>query len=375
MPLVLETGMGMPLNPQGAEAGENAPIRVMVVDDSAFMRYTITQRLAEAPELSVVGTARDGEEALSLIPKLNPDVITLDVEMPRLNGLSTLRQIMTRFPRPVIMLSSLTREGASETIQALTWGAVDFIAKPAAKANIEAVMDELIGKIRRAPRARISSLGALRALYPAPLPEFRRTAPGKLDARPVGPQDKVVVIGASTGGPRALSAVVPHLPPDLPAAVLIVQHMPAGFTRSLAERLDAESAIGVKEASPGDRLEVGQALLAPGGFHLVLDGSGGIALNQKDPVHGVRPAIDVTMASVVQRYGRRTVGVILTGMGSDGSHGSVLIHAAGGRVIAEDESTCVVWGMPRSVAEAGAADAVVPLPEVPRAIQVAVRRG
>jgi two-component system chemotaxis response regulator CheB len=359
--------MGMPLNPPDAAA----PIRVMVVDDSAFMRYTITQRLAEAQDLSVVGTARDGEEALSLIPKLNPDVITLDVEMPRLNGLSTLRQIMTRFPRPVIMLSSLTCEGASETIQALTWGAVDFIAKPASKANIEAVMDELIGKIRRAPRARILPLGAYRT--EAPPAESKRTSLSRRDARRVGPQDKVVVIGASTGGPRALSTVVPRLPQDLPAAVLIVQHMPAGFTRSLAERLDAESAIVVKEASHGDRLEVGQALVAPGGFHLVLDGSGEIALNQKDPVHGVRPAIDVTMASVVQRYGRRTIGVILTGMGSDGSHGSVLIHAAGGRVIAEDESSCVVWGMPRSVAEAGAADVVVPLPEVPRAIQNAVR--
>jgi two-component system chemotaxis response regulator CheB len=343
----------------------------MVVDDSAFMRYTITQRLAEARDLAVVGTARDGEEALSLIPKLNPDVITLDVEMPRLNGLSTLRQIMTRFPRPVIMLSSLTCEGASETIQALTWGAVDFIAKPASKANIEAVMDELIGKIRRAPRARILPLGA----HPteAPSPELKQANLSRRDARRVGLQDKIVVIGASTGGPRALSAVVPRLPQDLPAAFLIVQHMPAGFTRSLAERLDAESAIDVKEASPGDRLEVGRALLAPGGFHLVLDGSGEVVLNQKDPVHGVRPAIDVTMASIVQRYGRRTIGVILTGMGSDGSHGSVLIHAAGGRVIAEDESSCVVWGMPRSVSEAGAADVVVPLLEVPGAIQNAVR--
>jgi two-component system chemotaxis response regulator CheB len=167
--------------------------------------------------------------------------------------------------------------------------------------------------------------------------------------------------------------VIPGLPADLPAAVLIVQHMPVGFTRSLAERLDSVSALAIKEAAPGDALEVGRALLAPGGFHMTVDENGRIALNQNPAVHGVRPAVDVTMASVAQRYGAATIGVVLTGMGRDGTNGALLIRSAGGQVIAEDESTCVVWGMPRSVVEAGAADRVVPLPEVAAAIEAAVR--
>jgi two-component system, chemotaxis family, protein-glutamate methylesterase/glutaminase len=339
------------------------PIKVLVVDDSAFMRYTITQRLALSPEIQVVGTARDGQEALEVIPKLNPDVVTLDVEMPRLDGLSTLREIMADHPRPVIMLSSLTSQGAVETVQALTLGAVDFIAKPSNKANIGAVMDEVVGKIIRAARARVWVVPRNRNVEPAQLPKGGKTI------RKLTAQDRVLVIGSSTGGPRALSTVVPSLPANLQAAVLIVQHMPAGFTRSLAERLDSLSALKIKEAEPGDKLEVGRALVAPGGFHMILDANGEIALNQNPPVHAVRPAIDVTMTSVVQRYGRVTVGVVLTGMGNDGTTGCTLIHSAGGKVIAEAESTCVVYGMPRSVYEAGVVDLVVPLTEVAATIQ------
>lgn len=339
------------------------PIKVLVVDDSAFMRYTITQRLALSPEIQVVGTARDGQEALEVIPKLNPDVVTLDVEMPRLDGLSTLREIMADHPRPVIMLSSLTSQGAVETVQALTLGAVDFIAKPSNKANIGAVMDEVVGKIIRAARARVWVVPRNRNVEPAQLPKGGKTI------RKLTAQDRVLVIGSSTGGPRALSTVVPSLPANLQAAVLIVQHMPAGFTRSLAERLDSLSALKIKEAEPGDKLEVGRALVAPGGFHMILDANGEIALNQNPPVHAVRPAIDVTMTSVVQRYGRVTVGVVLTGMGNDGTTGCTLIHSAGGKVISEAESTCVVYGMPRSVYEAGVVDLVVPLTEVAATIQ------
>lgn len=339
------------------------PIKVLVVDDSAFMRYTITQRLALSPEIQVVGTARDGQEALEVIPKLNPDVVTLDVEMPRLDGLSTLREIMADHPRPVIMLSSLTSQGAVETVQALTLGAVDFIAKPSNKANIGAVMDEVVGKIIRAARARVWVVPRNRNVEPAQLPKGGKTI------RKLTAQDRVLVIGSSTGGPRALSTVVPSLPANLQAAVLIVQHMPAGFTRSLAERLDSLSALKIKEAEPGDKLEVGRALVAPGGFHMILDANGEIALNQNPPVHAVRPAIDVTMTSVVQRYGRATVGVVLTGMGNDGTTGCTLIHSAGGKVISEAESTCVVYGMPRSVYEAGVVDLVVPLTEVAATIQ------
>ena len=320
------------------------------------MRYTLTKRLSETPGFVVVGAARDGNEALSLIPKVNPHVITLDVEMPRLNGLATLREIMRRFPRPVVMLSSLTIEGANETIQALNYGAVDFIAKPGAKANIDAVMDEVVAKLLRAAKARV---------HVTPLQEYRPpTLPAQKtpqSARPFLPQDPLVIIGASTGGPRALNQLIPQLPGDLQAAFLVVQHMPAGFTHTLAERLNQTSELIVKEAEPGDRLQVGQVLVAPGGFHTLFDDAGRVVLNQSPPMHGVRPALDVTISSAAQYRLLPTAVVILTGMGCDGLQGAKLIHTAGGIVLAEDESSCVVWGMPRSVIEAGAADIVAPL--------------
>jgi two-component system chemotaxis response regulator CheB len=348
------------------EAASDSPIRLLIVDDSAFVRYTLSQRLAQVPGLQVVGVARDGAEALALIPELQPQVITLDVEMPRMDGLTALQQIMARFPRPVIMLSSLTSEGARETIQALTWGAVDFILKPAQRANIEAILPEVVSKIQRAARARIHPLAPPR-LESASAPQVLSKA-----RRPLRQGERVVVIGASTGGPRALNTVLSMLPPRLPAALLVVQHMPPGFTRSLAERLDTCSHFMVKEAAPGDVIEVGQALVAPGGYHMTVNAQGQIALNQNPPLHGVRPAVDVTMASVAQRYGAAAVAVVLTGMGNDGTQGATLIRNCGGRVIAEDESSCVVWGMPRSVVEAGLAHEVVPLARVAEAIEKAV---
>lgn len=350
-----------------------ATVRVMVVDDSAYMRFTISKFLGETAGISVVGTARDGQEALELLPRLKPDVITLDVEMPRLDGLSTLRQIMATDPRPVIMLSSLTTEGARETIQALTLGAVDCVTKPVAKANMRAVMDEVIAKVRASARAKVGRI------LPAPTAPLAASRPAAGDraksTRRLTAQDRVVVIGSSTGGPRALNTVVPELSASLSAAVLIVQHMPVGFTRSLADRLDQSAAFKVKEAEPGDTLEVGQVLLAPGGFHMTLDNNNRVALNQNPTVHGVRPAIDVTMESVARRFGAATVGVVLTGMGRDGTNGALLIRGAGGKVVAEAESSCVVWGMPRSVVEANAADVVVPLNEVGRAIERLVQQG
>ena len=346
------------------------PIRVLVVDDSAFMRFTISKHLNETPGLSVVGTARDGREAIEMIPSLNPDVVTLDVEMPRLDGLSTLREIMTKFPRPVVMLSSLTSEGTVETVQALTLGAVDFVAKPAFKANINSVLQEVAEKVLKASKAKVWSLkhptGQLQQVSKTPVLDK------KINIRPLSRQEKVVVIGSSTGGPRALNSVIPFLPEKLPAAVVIIQHMPAGFTRSLAERLDNTSQLKVKEAEPGDTIEVGRVLMAPGGFHMVFDQQGLVTLNQNPPVHGVRPAVDVTLISIAQLYGNRVVSVILTGMGNDGTNGSGVVHGAGGWVIAEAEESCVVWGMPRSVTEAGFANEVVPLSEIAQAIVKAV---
>jgi two-component system, chemotaxis family, protein-glutamate methylesterase/glutaminase len=338
------------------------PIRVLIVDDSAFMRLTITRYLNDSPGIQVVAAAHDGQEALDLIPRLSPDVITLDVEMPRLDGLSTLRMIMAEHPRPVIMLSSQTTEGTLETIQALTLGAVDFVGKPVNKANIAAVLEDVAEKIRRAANARVRKTPVARPAltYEQPIRSGKPT-------RALLKQDRVLVIGSSTGGPRALNTVIPELPSGLNAAVLVVQHMPAGFTHSLAERLDTCSPLKVKEAEPGDHPEVGKILVAPGGFHMVIDENGAVALNQNPPVHGVRPSVDVTLASAVKHYGSATIGVILTGMGNDGTNGCALVRDAGGWVIAEAESTCVVWGMPRSVVEAGMADEVVPLPDIAQA--------
>lgn len=342
------------------------PVRVMVVDDSAYVRFTLGKHLADAPGLKVVGAARDGREAVQLIPRINPDVVTLDVDMPRCDGLTALREIMVRFPRPVIMLSSLTSEGASETIQALTLGAVDFVTKPTARNNIAAIMEDVISKIHTAAQAQVTPFNT----------EGRETQPAAVKPRQVRPlarRDRVVVIGASTGGARALSQLLPALPADLPAAVVIVQHMPVGFTRSLADRLNSTAGLAVKEAAPGDMLEAGQALLAPAGFHLVVDESGRIILNRTASVHGVRPAVDVTMASVAQRFGPAAIGVVLTGAGHDGANGAAQIHAAGGYVIAEAESSCMVWSMSRSVAEAGVADVIAPLSDIGAAIDRAAR--
>jgi two-component system chemotaxis response regulator CheB len=355
--------------PQAAKIKSSDPVRVMVVDDSAFMRFSISQHLNENPDLQVVGTACDGKEALKLIPQLQPDVITLDVEMPHMDGLTTLRQIMKSFPRPVIMFSSLTKEGAAETIQALMIGAVDFVAKPDNRLDIRQVMEEMAAKILATARAKIKPVGLRQALSPIAQPAqtqeklisaYQKTTP-------------VVFIGSSTGGPGALNEIIPALPANLPSPVIIVQHMPAGFTRSLSERLNAISPLKVKEAEPGDRLMVGQVLVAPGGFHMTLDENERVALNQKPTVHGVRPAVDVTLNSLVQHFGKAVIAVILTGMGSDGTHGSSLLHSQGGYVIAEHESTCGVWGMPRSVAEAGAANAILPRPQIARAIERAIR--
>lgn len=355
--------------PRATPPGDLArPVRVLVVDDSAYMRHVISKSLNSAAGLTVVAAARDGREALELISRLAPDVVTLDVEMPRLDGLSTLREIMATQPLPVVMLSSLTTQGASETVQALAAGAVDFVAKPTIKANVAAVMDEVIAKVRLAAAARVRPPARSLAHLPAPTTMSTRGPETTRRLRPGG-RDKAVVIGASTGGPRALHTVVQGLAASLPAAIVIVQHMPAGFTHSLAERLNALGSLRVKEAEPGDCLEVGRALLAPGGFHLTIDHNDQVALNQNPTVHGVRPAIDVTMSSVAQQYGAATIGVVLTGMGHDGTSGAALIHSAGGYVVAEAAATCVVWGMPRSVEEAGLADAVVPLEEVAGAVQ------
>jgi two-component system, chemotaxis family, protein-glutamate methylesterase/glutaminase len=250
---------------------------------------------------------------------------------------------------------------------------VDFIAKPTAQTGIRSVIHEIAGKIIRAAQARVYPVTTR---HPLPVVAAPAAVPQSLEgkkSRPLRKNEPIVLIGTSTGGPRALNEVIPALPADLGAAVIIVQHMPAGFTRSLADRLNSLSKLHVKEAEPGDRPAVGLVLLAPGGFHMVLNENEEFALNQNPPVHGVRPAVDVTLISLVQRYGKSVIATILTGMGSDGTNGTVLLHSLGGHVIAEQETTCVVWGMPRSVMEAGASSEILPLPEIAGGIERAVK--
>lgn len=346
------------------------PIRVLVVDDSAFMRRLVSDAIAAQPDMELIGVAINGLDALVKVERLQPDVVTLDVEMPEMDGLTALRHLMARYPRPVVMLSSVTQQGAITTLRALSIGAVDFVAKPSGAISLDyrPLMDELLHKIRVAARAKVRSplpgASARPAAVRAPT-DFRHISGS---AR----FDKLVVIGSSTGGPRALGTLIPALPADTRAAYLVVQHMPAGFTKSLADRLDSASHLAVREAVHGDQLSAGVVLVAPGDLHLRISPIGRVELDNGPRVHGVRPSIDVTLASVVERFGKHALAVILTGMGSDGADGAVALHAAGGAVLAEDESTCVVWGMPRAVFERGIVDRVVPLDRMAEAIAAAL---
>jgi two-component system chemotaxis response regulator CheB len=334
------------------------PIKVLVVDDSAFMRMTLARRLGADPGIQIVGLAADGNEAVAQVQALHPDVVTMDVEMPGLDGLDALARIMAMLPTPVVMVSSLTSEGAETTVRALTLGAVDFVTKPSQIAGIQQVVEQLAVKIRQAAATSVRPIGA--GGPGIDKKAYRKTAKGALAST-----DRVLIIGSSTGGPGALRRLLADLPPDLNSAGVIVQHMPRGFTRSLASRLDEGSAWSVREAAPGDSLTRDQFLVAPGGYHLTFGRRGEVILTEDPPVNNVRPAVDVTMESLAHAFPSRLLGVVLTGMGHDGTQGALAIRRAGGRVVVEDQSTCVVYGMPRSVVEAGAADCVAPLPEIP----------
>jgi two-component system chemotaxis response regulator CheB len=326
--------------------------RVLVVDDSAFMRFTVSHRLSREPDIEVVGLASNGLEAVEQVEALRPDVVTLDVEMPQMDGLAALRKIMSSCPTPVVMLSTLTQQGAAVTVEALTIGAVDYVAKPSQSTQVHLVLDELCRKVRQAATARVRPYRPIAGL------SHRRQGAGG------GPARDLVVIGSSTGGPTALREVLSRLPANLGAAVLVVQHMPAGFTRSLAERLDGLSALPVAEAAAGDRLEQGRVLIAPGGRHLTLVGGTTVCLMEGPPVNGVRPSVDVTLSSVAAAFRHRALAVILTGMGHDGRDGVRALKQFGGRALVQDEATSTVFGMPRSVIAAGLADEVAPLDRI-----------
>lgn len=353
------------------------PTTVLVVDDSAFMRKMITEVLSGDPELRVVGQARDGADALKKMTELRPDVVTLDVEMPVMDGYEALSQIMRQQPTPVVMLSSLTQAGAEATIRCLQLGAVDFVSKPsgAISLDIARIGADIVAKVKVAAKARIKSAGAAAPPRPVIVP-----APAGPPARPNGSPAtartaKLLVIGSSTGGPRALQTLIPALPVELGVPIVIVQHMPAGFTTSLARRLNDESPYTVREAADGDTLQAGCALVAPGGRHLQFDARGVARLTDEPPVHGVRPSIDVTLASLTRLHAGRMVAVLLTGMGQDGARGLKALRDQGGVTLAEDESTCVVYGMPKAAHELGAVCHLLPLGQLAAAAAQAVRAG
>ncbi len=340
--------------------------RVLIVDDSALARMVISRRVSLDPSIEVVGVAIDGVDALEKVKALRPDVVTLDVEMPRMDGLTTLSHIMSECPTRVVMFSRLTQADADVTIKALETGAVDFFLKPSMldKGGLSKSIAGLTDKIKMAAKVDIWRL--TRSLRVG-APSYRGSeSPPRLTG-PRSPKN-VVVIGSSTGGPKALCELVPGLPRDIPAAILIVQHMPIGFTSSLARRLAQLSQVEVREASAGDRLVIGQALVAPGNHHLVVSGTDEVCLNQDPTRNGVRPSIDSTMESVAANRACHCIGVVLTGMGSDGKEGAAAIKKAGGNVIVQDEPTSVIYGMPRSVVDGGYADKILPLPQIAQEI-------
>jgi len=347
-------------------------IRVLVVDDSAFMRKIITDILAGSPEIEVIGKARNGQEAIEKVTELRPDVVTMDIEMPGLDGLHALGYIMSECPTPVIMLSGAESNQADVTMTAFQYGAVDFILKPSGNISLDMakIKEEIVKKVKAASSVQVHKLGFIEEEKKSEVIKVK-SLKEKNESVKKSLFHKIIVIGSSTGGPRALQQVIPLLPSNLHAPVLVVQHMPAGFTKSLAERLNSQSMIKVIEASEGDILESGTVYIAPGDYHMTIkqqkingDIKDVIALTKGEKVQGVRPSVDVLLNSVTPIFGQNSLGVILTGMGSDGTDGIKKLKLAGGRVIAEDESTCVVYGMPRSIIEQKLADYILPIGKI-----------
>ena len=334
------------------------PVRVLVVDDSALMRKLIAELLARDPQIQVAGTALDGDFALKKIGELKPDVVTLDLEMPRMSGMETLRHITRHHRLPVIVVSSHSTQGAIATFKALSLGAFDFVAKPrdAAPDHMDEIAVELIGKIKAAAQS-----GAPRVVNET-IPEKRRAA--KPRPRQAAPPRKIVAVGVSTGGPNAVQSVLSQLPAEFPGAIVIVQHMPAGFTELFAERLDEVCKIEVKEARSGDLLLAGRALVCPGDRHIIVKRNAGgdmVVLTDEARVNGHRPSVDVLLRSVAAEFGTNGIGVLMTGMGEDGAEGLGELKRAGGLTIAQSEESCVVFGMPKVAIERGHAQRIVSL--------------
>jgi two-component system chemotaxis response regulator CheB len=346
----------------------NRIVKVLVVDDSAYVRKMVGQMLSRSPFIEVVGTARDGREALALAGELDPDVITCDLNMPEMDGVAFVREQMARRPTPIVLIS-VASQSADRVLAALDAGAIDFVQKPTALASerLLDVADELLDKVKAAalaPMRRVfaGTTGVVpSAAAPVPAPS-RRAGKGQVD---------VIVIGISTGGPQGLKVLIPRLPADLGVPVAIVLHMPVGYTEMYARKLDEVTPLAVKEAAEGDELAPGSVLLAPAGRHLLFRRVGGrvvahLDMRPLDTPH--RPSVDVLFQSAAETFGARTLAVVMTGMGSDGRQGAAWIKAQGGRVLTEAEESCVVYGMPRSVVEAGLSDASVTLEGMASAI-------
>jgi len=346
--------------------------KVLIIDDSAFMRRVISDIISSDGRFEVVGTASNGKEGLEQVKALNPDVISLDVQMPVMDGLTMLKRLQSTMPTPVVMMSTLTKEGAKETIEALELGAIDFLGKPSNifKVNSEEIKVELLEKLFLA-----ANVGK-RAVVDMKPPTTSTVLPSPKTTKIItkqGMSNNLVAIGTSTGGPRALQYVLPYLPSNIDAGIVVVQHMPPGFTKSLANRLDQLSSINVKEAEHGDIIKNGWAYIAPGDRHLVVneknDGTLFIELSNEEPVGGHKPAVNVMMRSIAKLKQRQYVGVIMTGMGADGTLG--LKELCGQRnihIVAQDEASCVVYGMPKSVVEAGLANEIVSLNKISETI-------
>lgn len=334
-------------------------VRVLIVDDSAFIRKVVRQMLSRSPFIEVVGVARDGEEALEQVDELKPDVVTLDLNMPRLNGIEFLKRQNAIRPIPVVLLS-IASESGELAMQALDAGAVDIVRKPTALANdsVMQVADDLIAKVKAAASARVQTF-ATASIAPA------------LRKSPSGVRTEILVLGASTGGPQALKQLISQFAEDFPVPVAIVLHMPVGYTELFARSLGECSRLTVHEARDGDPLQPGLVLVAPAGYHLTFQRTNDVVrarlgLRPLDTVH--RPSVDVMFRSAADVYGDRVLGAVLTGMGADGAEGSAWVKAQGGRIFTEAEESCVVYGMPRSVVDAGLSDASVPLSRMAQAI-------
>ncbi len=338
-------------------------IRVLVVDDSALVRKVLTEELSKFDDIEVVGTAVDPFAARDKIASLQPDVITLDLEMPRMDGLSFLEKLMKHHPLPVVVVSSLAPENSEMALRALELGAIEVVSKPGSQFSVPDIQRQLIRAIRAAGSVQASKLEARAAALKAE----KRTPPR---SRPFQTTHKVIAIGASTGGTQAIEAVLRCLPADAPGT-LIVQHMPEYFTAAFAERLNRSCQMEVREARDNDSVACGVALVAPGNRHMILQKSGAcylVRIKSGPPVHHQRPSVDVLFYSVAESAGCNAVGAILTGMGADGAKGLLAMRRSGARTIAEDESSCVVFGMPKEAIKIGAAETIVPLPQMPDAI-------